>query len=321
MGFNGIKDIGFSCFALLAVGAVIRGFTHQGYRLKQRSLNFRPALYIEGTTAIFGVVSLYIMTSAAPCLEVVCGCLMIQAAVHSALSHIMADTRYEAEIYVEQLRSMLSFGLPLLLSGAVMFWSMQGERLVLSAVMTATEFAHFSMLFQLALVPILVLSRMALTLGLPALASVKENRVLFQAKLDKFHQYIYLVAGAAALLFVIGANVALMTLFGPDFKAEIGLVFLLAIAQALRLCRAPQSIAAQALGQTDIPLKANIVRIVFVIGGIAVVLNGGSLTSLLTFACIGEGATWVAQAWLFSFRNREGGPANAMPLNVKGALQ
>jgi O-antigen/teichoic acid export membrane protein len=306
MGLFSVKDISLVSYVLLAGAAIFRGFTHQGYRLHQRALNFRPALYVEGITAVFGVVAMYIAVAAAPCLEAVCATLLAQSMLHTGFSHVMTDRRFrfESVLYIAEFKEIAKFGLPLLLTGAAMFWSMQGERLILSAILDSASFAHFSMLFQLALVPVLILGRMTITIGLPVLSGAQENWNEFQRLLDRFHVYVYAVAAVFALLFVLGANIALNLLFGPDFEADMGWVFFLAVAQALRLCRSPQSIAAQALGQTDIPLKANLARIAFVFIAIAAVLNGAPIITLLILACVGEGAAWATQGLLFSLRNR-----------------
>jgi O-antigen/teichoic acid export membrane protein len=139
---------------------------------------------------------------------------------------------------------------------------------------------------------------------LPALADVSRNRIAFQNRLDFFHLYIYGIAAVFCVGFVLLANPVLGMLFGPSFEAEAILLFLVALAQGIRLCRAPQSVAAQALGQTDIPFKANLVRVSAVLFAVAAVALGGSITTLLVIACVGEGAAWAAQNLFFSLRTR-----------------
>lgn len=304
MGAYQVQGISLEAYAALAVSAFIRGYTHKGYVLKQRSLNFRPALYVEGLTAVAGLGAVYFVASAAPSLEAVCACLVAQSFLHTGLSHALSDGKYKSAIEITELKKIFRFGWPLLLTGVTMFWSMQGERLILSAMLPADEFAHFSMMFQLALVPILVMSRMALSYGLPVFAASKNDDAAFEARLDGFHRWVYAIGIAYALGFILFANVVLQTLFGGDFSADIGLVFLVAIAQMLRLFRAPQSIAAQALGQTDIPFKANLVRVSFVLIAIATIMNDVSLNTVLILACVGEGFAWATQGLFFALRNR-----------------
>lgn len=304
MGAYQVQGISFEAYAALALSAFIRGFTHKGYVLKQRSLNFRPALYVEGLTAVIGLGAVYFVASAAPSLEAVCACLVAQSFLHTGLSHVLSDGEYKSTIEIIELKRIFHFGWPLLLTGVTMFWSMQGERLILSAILPAGEFAHFSMMFQLALVPILVMSRMALSYGLPVFAASKHDVSVFEARLSEFHRWVYAIGTAYALGFILFANIVLQTLFGSDFRADIGLVFLVAIAQMTRLFRAPQSIAAQALGQTDIPFKANLVRVSFVLIAIATMMNGVSLHTVLVLACVGEGFAWATQGLFFSLRNR-----------------
>ncbi|NVJ96676.1 MAG: oligosaccharide flippase family protein [Alphaproteobacteria bacterium] len=298
------NGISFSCYLLLAGSALLRGFTHQGYRLKQRTLNFRPALYVEASTTVLATIALYVAATMAPVLEVVCSVLLLQSGMHTALSHILSDAPYEANFNKQQLGKMLGFGWPLMLSGVTMFWSMQGERVILSAILDAEDFAHFSMLFQLALVPVLVVARIALTTGLPLLANSKNSAEAFEERLEKLSVATHGVSALFCIGFVLMANPTLVTLFGAPFEAETGLVMLVALAQAIRLCRTPQSVAAQALGHTDIPFKANLVRVSAVLVAVALLPFGGSLQLLLFVACAGEAAAWITQAMLYSLRTR-----------------
>lgn len=321
MGLHNVHGISFMSYLLLAIGAVANGLMHHGYRLKQRKLNFRPALYIEGTATVFGTVAVYFAASIAPSLEAVCACVLAQAVLQTSLSHVTADAPYSANAANVDIKYLFRFGLPLLLTGVAMFWSMQGERLILSAILPADAFAHFSMMFQLALVPILVLSRMMLTLGLPYLASLKHDWAEFERRLGQLHIVTYVAAFGFAGCFLIFANSALDILFGADFKSEIVLILLVAITQALRLCRAPQSVAAQALGQTDIPFKANLIRVAAALVAAASMFTGGSIITLLIVACFGEGLAWTTQGLLFSLRNRAA-PHTASPrLRAKEVLQ
>ena len=325
MGLHNIHDISFACYAFLAGSAFIRGFTHQGYRLKQRSLNFTPALYVEGSTMLLGTLAIFTSISIAPRLEIVCACMLAQAGLHTALSHILSDESYRAAANKEMLVEMGKFGFPLLLTSLTMFWSMQGERVILSSIMSASEFAHFSMLFQLALVPALLLGRIALTLGLPILALVKNNWQQFSTRLTAFQVAAYGIMFVFFMGFVILANPTLALLFGPDFKAAFIIVILVGLAQSIRLCRTPISIAAQALGQTDIPLKANLIRVAASLMGAFFIYTGGSLTLLLATACIGEILAFVTQSILFTVRNpqtvkqpvRKTSPISERPANVR----
>lgn len=314
MGIYGVHGINFPCYAFLAGSAFLRGFTHHGYRLKQRTLNFKPALYVEGSTMFLGTVAIFITISITPALELVCACMLAQAGMHTVLSHAFSSEQYQTTSDRETFFEIARFGFPLLLTSVTMFWSMQGERVVLSSFLNSGDFAHFSMLFQLALVPALLLGRIALTLGLPLLAQVKDHKEKFKTRVTAFQVTAYGVMIVFFALFVILANAVLELLFGADFKAEIVIIILVGFAQAIRLVRTPISIAAQALGQTDIPLKANLVRVTAALFGAFTIYTGGSLALLLAIACVGEIAACMVQSLLFSLRNRNPQPSATTPI-------
>ena len=312
MGFFTLQGISPICYILLAVGSFVRGFTHQGYRLQQRQFDFRPAIYVESFSAVAATLAMYMTALYFPSLEAMCAILLVQSILHTAASHTVAKQPYYAPASSSMLKQQVVFGLPLLLAGVAMFWSMQGERVILATVLSATDFAHFSMLFQLALVPILIVGRIALTLGLPLMAQHKETPADFKESLSAFQKYCFGISVLFIPFFILGANPVLVLLFGADFEAEFALISLVAIAQSIRLIRTPHSVAAQALSHTDIPFKANIVRVLAVpIAGACIVVTG-SLHTMLLVACIGEAAAWAVQRHLFNARDAK--PKTSQPI-------
>ncbi len=302
MGLNNVHDISLSAYALLSASALARSYTHMGYRLYQRSLNFKPAIYVEGFSALMGLFGIYYASTMGNNLEALCAALFAQAILHTVLSHMMSDQPFNVETNTADLKSIAIYGWPLLLSGITMFWSMQGERLILSNIMPPAEFAHFAMLFQLALVPVLIISRIALSFGLPLLAKYKNAPLAFKHTLTSLSLSIYICALLFTFGFIAFSNFVLINFFGHDFRAEINLIIVIAALQALRLCRAPISIAAQAIGATDIPFKANLIRVSVILFSAGAALNGTSLINIMLIACIGEILAWAAQSIMFELR-------------------
>ena len=304
MGITNTHNIDMLVYVWLAATAIMQGYTHQGYKVQQRQLNYKPAFFVEGLSTFTATIAMILVVGFVPNLMGVCAVLFGQALMRTALSHILSHEYYAVKLDQKTFKSMIKFGLPLLLTGVTMFWSMQGERVILAAMMPASDFAYFSMMFQLALVPVLLISRMTISLGLPAMVRSKGHPEVFGKQLARFQTMVISISILYGISFLFLANPALKFLFGPEFIADYPLIVLVCFAQVLRLCRSPQSVAAQALGQTDIPLKANLVRVIAVFFAFVWMITGGSVFGLLMIACCGEAVAITAQSALFSCRNR-----------------
>jgi len=298
-------------YGLLAVAVGVRGFTHQGYRTAQRDLRFAASAAVDVGAALAGllaigvavVLSLSLMRGYA--LPLICGALVVQAAVHVWMSHAVAPKSQPYCISENWASTMplLQFGWPLLVSGAVMFWGMQGERVILAAIMPADQFAHISMLLQLALVPALVIGRISLSLGLPLLSASANSQPDCSRTFLQFAGSVACAALVTSAAFIWLANPVLATAFGSDFVAASTLLYLAACMQCMRLLRIPHSVAAQAEGRTQVPLVANLVRTAAVPVMMGLAAYGYGVTAVLAIATIAELLSLIIQAiWFHGVR-------------------
>src|SRR5690606_32822066 len=69
----------------------------------------------------------------------------------------------------------LRFGLPLFVSGLLLFGTQQGDRLLVGAAIGVEELGWFSAAFAVATVPAMVLSKVFLSLSLPMFSKTKKE--------------------------------------------------------------------------------------------------------------------------------------------------
>lgn len=273
---------------------LIQGVTNLGYHTEQIGLTYHNQVIMKAVIPMAGVGGLLIVLLYRPDLSAALAVVTLTSAVQMIVSHCLSHHRYALGFCPVLMKKMIRFGLPLLGASAVMFWSMQGDRVIIGTLFTAEEFARFSISFQLALVPVLILGKISLLIGLPlAAAKMKaEKRGNATAVINQFlAQALYLYTGAAFIFVSIyywGANILSGWVFGPEFYTAPIVILLIGLCQAGRIMRTPSSIIAQAAGHTVIPFKANIIRLLGTAFGAVFLLSSGGITDLLLAALCAE---------------------------------
>ena len=244
---------------LLITAIALKGLVHQGYRVDQRALRFGGLFFVELVPAVIATAALVpLLLVVDPALAIAVS-LLLQQLCETISSWLNAGQhRFCPRVCKVETWRFSRFGFPLLLASMVLFFSMQGERLVLGLTLPADSFARLAVAVQLALIPALLAGRIMLTIGLPWM------RTQSSADLARFLARItgplFAFASFGVLAFAIVANPILTVLYGPGPNQTTALLAMIAAIQAGRVVRAPHSIAAQSQGVTRIPLIANIIR-------------------------------------------------------------
>ena len=140
-------------FALLGVIPMCQGLGHLDVARRQREFDYVPSVSIE-------LASQFLITAAAWPLTVWFGdyraivCLMIGKAVSStAMTYSFARRPYRWAWEREHMRSMLSFGWPLLLTGLLMFGSQQADQMLVGSAFSLSILAEYGLAFSVGSVP------------------------------------------------------------------------------------------------------------------------------------------------------------------------
>lgn len=266
----------------LAVGALVaafllKGLVHQGYRLQQRTLQFHALLSVEMGPAWFALALLGpLMTVLSP-MDAVAVSFLAQQLTESLQSwRYRGQTQFQPFGCTACFRSFATYGAPLLITSAVLFFSMQGERLVLGFSLPLEVFTPIAAAVQLALLPSLLLGRIMLVVMLPWMRSLTTDAL--SGVVTRTALILLPVSILGAGLFGTLANWGMEVLYGFDAAVSMPLLGLIALVQMGRVLRAPDSIAAQSISATRIPLYGNLLRAIAILVMGTVLASGGTLT-------------------------------------------
>lgn len=299
-------------FAALGMVPALRGFLHLDYRRLQRRLRFGPTLKVESTASVAGLVAVWPALQWTGDFSALLWVSLVQALVQVLMSHAVARRRYRIRMDRGHAERMLRFGLPLLLNNLVMFGVFQGDRLVVALAVSPAELARYALALQLGLLPTLVLARGSLSLLLPILARVQDNRREFARHYRRSLLLLAIAATVFTAVYTWGGNHVIALLFGNDFTVAPVVLSFLGCALALRIFRIGPGTAALALGDSRTLMLANLWRI----GGLLLAgwaaFTGLGLASITAAAALGELSALLAGVHLL--RSRHGIEAQIVPM-------
>jgi len=274
-------------YAALALVPLARGGIHLDYRRRERDFDYRGVAIVECGAAVA-------MLLAAPLAVALIGdhrafvpVALAQAAAQTALSHAIARERWSAAFDRETLTRIVVCGLPLLGNAVLMFLIFHVDRVIIAAYFDWSDVGRYAVALQLSLLPAQIAGRAANSLLAPrfrlAIASGDMERQATRA----LRSYA-LLATAFLLAYAALARFVMVTVYGPDFAIDGGVLVWLGLAASVRILRTPLSQQAVAVGETSIPARANLYRAAVLPVALAAAALGAPLWALAATGAAGE---------------------------------
>lgn len=250
---------GYRCLALIPL---LHGFRHFDAERHQRHLQFRPKVFIELSSSCAALLLTLPVATWLADWSAAAAVLVTKAFVAALVSHLVSDRSYRWSFQREELRRLLTFGVPLMANGLLMFFTAQGDRALIGAAYNMEALALFSAASLLSFMPAIAAMSLCDALALPVLAKSQRD----QAALRYYHRKmltLMTVCGIILSAFCLTLNRPLLRLtFGAEYVDAGILVGLLGIAAGIRVLRAAPGCTAIAKGDTRNPLFANFMLLV-----------------------------------------------------------
>ncbi len=275
----------FQCIALVPL---FRGFLHLDPKRLQREFGFTADVATELIPQIVLVLAAFPFVRWFEDYSAMLWLLVLQSAVMVAVSHAFAKRRYAWAWEPKQFNRMYAFGWPLLFNGLLMFFILQGDRMIVASGYDMTQLGVYSVAFSITFVPTMMIARVASALLLPLLARNKGN-------FHKFSEYYLLSICILCLLGVaisagfilLGQRIVMLT-YGGKYAGVQTYIGWMAIMQMIRVLRVGPTIASMSWGDTLTPLISNIGRISVFPIAIWLGLTGRPIIWVVVTGCMGE---------------------------------
>lgn len=293
-------------WAFMGLGLVpmIKGFVHLDFRRLQRKLRFGPTFRVESGSSLLAMLGVWPAVALAGDFSALLWVSLAHAVAYVLISHLIARRPYRIRFDPDYLRRMLSFGWPMLLNGLVMFGVFQGDRLIVALSVSPADLGRYALALQLGLLPTLVFARGSLSLLLPVLARVQEQKPEFSHIYHRSVALLAIVSVAFMACYILGGNYVIGLLFGSGFAVSPALLAVLGCALAVRILRIAPSTAMLALGDSRALMLANLWRV----GGLGLAALAAVLRFDLVYiaaaAAVGEAAALLAAVILLNRQHR-----------------
>lgn len=289
-------------FASLSVVPLLQGMSHLDVSRRQRELEFRPLIWID-------VIPQTVVTALAWPLTVLIGdfrviviLIIAKGCLGCGLSFAFAQRPYRWGWRSDFIRSMISFGWPLLLTGLLVFGSQQGDQMLIGAKFSLEELASYALAVMLVLMPWHIVAQAAGSLILPVFARSQEDKEGLRKSYRVASQAFATIGILCMTPLIIGGEMIIRLLYGSNYVGTGLLLSLLGAAMALRYLRLAATCASVAVGDTLTLLYANILRAIGLPLAVVVMSLGGGPPGIAACAIISEAIAMVYCVARFSRR-------------------
>lgn len=275
-------------FVLLAVSPLIFGFLHLDIRRAQRHNDFRA----EAVGMLIGeslgfVVAVTAAFATRNFIAVVYG-LIARSVAMVVVSHSLAARKYRLRFSSEYAPRLARFALPLMLNGLLLFFGLQGDRLIVVSRLGLTTLGQYSAVLLLIYYPSSLLTRYLATMHLPLVAKDLTRDVADAPAVERLAGQAMLLGLLMAAGFLAVGPMAVVLLYGKRFSIPVLTLCLIGLLQIVRFIRIWPNTVAVGVGRSGIVLSNNIARLIGIPVALAAVVLGGDLEGLVAGLISGE---------------------------------
>ncbi len=277
-------------FALAAVAIGIRGFNNCDHRERHREQDFRGTLQVEGGGNLMALLATGPIAIWTRDYSVVAWASIVQALSMCLISHFVARRCITFKFDRDVIAQALRFGVPISCNAVLMFFAIQGDRMIVAIHFQPEVLAGFALAVQLTLLPTLAASRFISGFDLPRFARIAGQRGAWQAPLRSRLWQVAAVSAGMVLAFCVLGQGLVVFLYGQDFVTEPKVIGFLALAAGFRLIRTVPSTMLVAMGRTSVLLAGNIPRIIALFVVTWALTRGADLFAVALIGAVSEAA-------------------------------
>lgn len=296
-------ELGDAAWGLYVVSLIpiIKGFANVDYIKQQRVLKFKYNIITELGGQLAALLTVIFVLHYYADYRAALFSILAQSIFFTLLSHIVSSSRYKVIFNKSLSFKLLSFGWPLLLNGIALFLILQGDKFIISKIFDMEKLGLYSALSILAFIPVVIATKVLMSTLIPIYS--RKN-----IPVSSFYECFPIIICFGYLIFtMLLEDIIISLVFGVQYLNQ-GIIFkLLVIMWFFRLLQTKMVIKYIASGDTRTPLKATLIRLVFVPISILFVIIEPKVASVVLAGVIGEVS---ALLYLLIFEKNKKGKIN-----------
>jgi len=267
---------------LIAFIPIIKGFSNIDYIKEQRKLNFKYNVYVELSGQLMALITVCIVLIYYADYKAALFSLLAQALFFNVASHFFSKSKYKIRYSRTIFCKIISFGWPLLLNGLALFVILQGDKFIISKYFNMEILGYYSALSILAFIPVVIATKILMNTLLP----------LYSSKVKIKNSYInyfpFIVCIGYLFFTLMFEDFIINIVFGKQYLNQGYIFKALVIMWFFRLMQTKKVIQCIAAGDTKIPLKTTLIRMLFVPFGFLLVNVFSTVESIVIAGAFGE---------------------------------
>ena len=288
-------------FFVVAAIPLIRNSVHVDVFRQLRNKNYKPVAILAISPPAVSLIAVIPLSLVIQNFWLPIILFLINSTTAVVVSSLLAKRKRGFLFDRESFRRILKFAIPLIGAGIVIFFTLQGPRLLIQSAprlfdqqsFTMADVGRFGIAMTLCLLPVAVGSRILATTWEPQLARLRDNQAQFRQVFVEMQSISYTLG--IALMFLLGfGSTWVIIIYDSSYAAAGPLVSVLSIFAGLRLGRVAMRSAALSTGRSSIIFLANAAGLIGLSGAVVVVLLGRPLVEITICLVIGEIASFIA---------------------------
>lgn len=287
----------FVGLAVMGLSPLINGLTHLDMRRFQRHNDFRA----EGVGMLISELLALAVTVVAALITrdytATLWGLITRSMIMVVVSHVFAERPYGFGYDKQAAARLMTFSVPLIANGLLLFVSGQSDRLMISGLIGLEALGRYSALLLLILYPSAALTRYLAGIHLPLVAA-DPTTPRRGAPPDLLGGRVFLMSAGMAGGFALVAHAAVLILYGPKFVQTPLMIGLVAVLQTGRFIRVWPTTLAMGLGKSRIVMANSFVRMIGIPAALAGLATIGGVAGIVVGFIVGEVAALVSGIWM-----------------------
>lgn len=293
----GIEQVAWA-YRVIAIIPMIRGFAHLDMYRLQRDMRFWPSIQVDLISLLISTLAAIPLAFAFGDYRVMVCVLLIEQLVSTIVSQLVATRPYRWNWKRAIFRRALDYGWPLLLAGLAAFASFQGDRVIVGSTIGMTELGWYSVAAGLAGTAATLVQGTQVSFFMPLLSRAQDTSSEYSRLFLVTVQVGILSGVLIACGFAIAGRTMLSLLYGDKYQAALPVLVWVAVMQGVRAGSVATSVAAMSKAVTDIPLIANLVRMLALPVAWLLAWEGGGVLAVVVAGIMGEALSFAVSLYL-----------------------
>lgn len=255
----GLENVKWA-FQMIAFSPLIKGFANLDYVAQQKNNEQLAAAATQLVPELLATLVILPLLIIFMDMRAMLYALLLLAIFNVLISHFTARRPFRLGLSAALLIRMFNFSWPLMFGGFLMFWILQGDKVIVGSFYGMEQLGLYTIVFTCLMLPCMIVHRIANALALPILGASYYAEKHFKEQCQMLFALVLAVTTVALMGFIYLGPWLLIFAFSESFLQSLVFLPWIAAMACIRLLRVVPSVITLAMAQPHCELLANLAR-------------------------------------------------------------